>query len=137
MTGLIYRLIKGTPLTLQEGDTNLQKVEDAVDALGGSPTATSVSTNQTPDFAVATQFEYEVSGDITINNPTNRTLGMNGVIILKQDSTGGRTITLGDAFKFEGGTAPTFSTTADAIDIIPFYVINDLSMACGIMNDVK
>ena len=41
-------------------------------------------------------------------------------LILVQDSVGGRTITLPSTVKYPSGTAPTLSTSANAIDILSF-----------------
>ena len=45
----------------------------------------------------------------------------NLVLMVIQDSTGGRTITWPSNVKWPGGTAPTLSTAANAIDIITFF----------------
>ena len=42
-------------------------------------------------------------------------------LVVIQDSTGGRTITWPSTVKWVGGTAPTLSTAANAIDIISFF----------------
>lgn len=56
----------------------------------------------------------------TLDNPTNQTAGSNYFLIVKQDATGSRTLSFDTAYKWEGGTAPTLSTAANAIDIISF-----------------
>ncbi len=50
--------------------------------------------------------------------PTNP---CNILLVLKQDSTGSRTVTWPSAVKWPGGTAPTLTTAANSIDIIAFY----------------
>jgi len=52
--------------------------------------------------------------------PTNMKDGGTYVMFLKQDATGSRTVTWNSVFKWPDGTAPTLSTTANAIDIITF-----------------
>jgi len=44
-------------------------------------------------------------------------------VILKviQDSTGSRTVSWPASVKWAGGTAPTLTTTANAVDIVSFY----------------
>lgn len=49
------------------------------------------------------------------NGPTNM------LVRLVQDATGGRTVTWPASVKWPGGTAPTLSTAANAIDIVSFY----------------
>lgn len=50
--------------------------------------------------------------------PTNP---CNILLVLKQDSTGSRTVSWPAAVKWTGGTAPTLTTAANSIDIISFY----------------
>lgn len=52
-----------------------------------------------------------------INAPTNMKNGGRYVISFLQDSTGSRTVTLNSVFK----NCPTFSTAANALDILEFY----------------
>ena len=54
--------------------------------------------------------------------PSNRVKGQSGSIIISQDSTGGRTVAWGSNWDFIGGTAPTITTTANAIDRIDYIV---------------
>lgn len=46
-------------------------------------------------------------------------------LIVKQDSTGGRTLTYPSNVKWENGSAPTLSTAANAIDILTFSYDSD------------
>jgi hypothetical protein len=57
----------------------------------------------------------------------NRTLAVTGdtdgqtfLVILKQDATGGRTVTFWSGIKWPGGTAPTLTTTASKWDVVSF-----------------
>ena len=45
----------------------------------------------------------------------------NLVLMLIQDATGSRTVTWPATCKWVGGTAPTLSTAANAVDVISFY----------------
>jgi hypothetical protein len=60
-----------------------------------------------------------LGGNRTLAAPTN---GVAGTYILRvtQDGTGSRTLAYNAAFKWAGGTAPTLSTTAGAVDILTF-----------------
>lgn len=60
-----------------------------------------------------------LGGNRTINAPTNL-YDESFILFLKQDATGSRTVTWNAVFKWSGGTAPTLSTTANAVDIITF-----------------
>lgn len=54
----------------------------------------------------------------TLSNPQ---AGHTYVLRLVQDGTGSRTVTWPAAVKWEGGTAPTLSTAASAIDLVTLY----------------
>lgn len=62
-----------------------------------------------------------LEGNRTLDNPTNMVDGATYILIVKQDGTGSRTLAYGTAYKWEGGTAPTLTTTATTgIDILTF-----------------
>lgn len=60
---------------------------------------------------------------LTISNvpPTG---GVNIVLVLTQDATGSRTVTWPASVKWAGGTQPTLTTTANAIDIITMFSVD-------------
>jgi len=70
-----------------------------------------------------------LAGTRALANPTNMVAGGRYTLIVKQDGTGSRSLTYGTAYKFAGGTAPTLSTAASAIDILTF-VSDGTSMYC-------
>lgn len=59
------------------------------------------------------------SASVTITTPT-AAAGKSFVIMLKQDGTGGRTVTW-TTVKWAGGTAPTITSTASKMDIFSFF----------------
>lgn len=61
-----------------------------------------------------------LGGNRTMAAPTNLVDGGTYVLRVIQDGTGSRTITWNAVFKWSGGTAPTLSTGANAVDIISF-----------------
>ncbi len=70
-------------------------------------------------------------------NPTNMIAGSTYTWIIKQDSTGSRTLSYGTAFKFNQGTAPTLTTTADAIDILRGVAESSSVVHCNIDFDSR
>lgn len=64
--------------------------------------------------------EVTLTDNRTLANPTNLINGASYILLIKQDGTGNRTLTFGSAYKFPGGTDPTLSTAANAVDIIAF-----------------
>ena len=76
----------------------------------------------TPDFSTGNLFTVTLGGNRTLANPTNVVAGQSGAIFLVQDGTGSRTLGFGSHFDFAGGTAPTLTTTASAVDRIDYVV---------------
>ena len=75
--------------------------------------------------------EVTLAGNRTLDNPTNITPGQSGSIFITQDGTGSRTLAYGDAYDFAGGTAPTLSTAANAVDRIDYVVRTTTSIHCN------
>ena len=82
----------------------------------------------TPDFAASNNYTLTLGGNRTIANPTNLTAGQSGSIFLVQDGTGSRTAAWGSYWDFAGGTAPTLTTTASAVDRIDYVVRSSTSI---------
>ena len=82
----------------------------------------------TPDFAADCNFTVTLGGSRTIANPTNITAGQSGSIFIVQDATGSRTLSWGSYWDFPGGTAPTLSTAANAVDRVDYIVRSSTSI---------
>lgn len=91
----------------------------------------------TPDFAAANNFSVTLGGNRTLANPTNLTVGQSGVIKVTQDATGSRTLAYGTNWDFAGGTAPTLTTTANAVDILAYYVDGASNITTRFIGDRK
>ena len=103
----------------------------------GAVTALTDGVTITPDFAVANNFSVTLGGNRTLANPSNQTAGQTITIVITQDGTGGRTLAYGSNYKFAGGTAPTLTTTANAVDTLVMYVESASRITCRLINDVK
>lgn len=64
--------------------------------------------------------EVTLAGNRALANPTSLQAGAGYLLIVRQDGTGGRTLTYGSAFRWPDGTAPVLSTAAGAVDILTF-----------------
>ncbi len=106
-----------------------------------APVSLVISTSTfTPAFASGLNEEIlliHASCPCVIANPTGTYAGLSGFLTITQSSTGSDTVTWGGNWKFAGGTAPTLSTTANAVDILPFYCRTTSFCALGFMGDVK
>ena len=88
----------------------------------------------TPVLADAQVFELTLGGNRTMANPSDLgslKVGQHVMFIIKQDATGSRTLEWDSAYQFEGGTAPTLSTSANAKDVISGYVDSATSIIMG------
>ncbi|MEE3227904.1 MAG: hypothetical protein VX237_02235, partial [Chloroflexota bacterium] len=88
---------------------------------GSVDTLTSAST-VTIDLANSNNYTCTMAHNITFANPSNSVLGQSGSIFLVQDGTGSRTAAWGSNWDFIGGTAPTLTTAANAVDRIDYIV---------------
>jgi hypothetical protein len=91
----------------------------------------------TPDFAVANNFSVTLGGNRTLANPTNVVVGQSGVIKITQDGTGSRTLAFGSSWDWQGGVAPTLTTTANAVDILVYYVDGSTNITARLIGDRK
>lgn len=89
-----------------------------------STTTLSYSSTIDLDLSLNANFEITLTGNIAFSNPSTTTpvKGQIGTITITQDGTGGRTIAWGTNFKFEGGTAQTYVTTANSVSTFIYFV---------------
>ena len=73
-------------------------------------------------------FSVTLAGNRTLGNPTGLTAGQSGIIYITQDATGSRTLAYSSYWKFPGGTAPTLTTTASAVDALVYTVRTSTSI---------
>ena len=129
----LQRLAKGTgfqTLRMSTGATapewaagvGLDTAQNWTKGQRGEITALTSSATITPDMADSNNFSVTLAHNATLANPTNLTAGQSGSIFITQDGTGSRTLAYGTQWDFVGGTAPTLTTTAAAIDRLDYVV---------------
>ena len=93
----------------------------------------------TINFASGIHYSVTLGGNRTLGNPNNisSSLGQSGSIFITQDGTGGRTLAFHADYKFVGGTAPTLSTAAGAVDRIDYILKEANTVHCAVSLDVK
>ena len=74
------------------------------------------------DMAAGLHHSVTLGGNRAFAAPTNQAIGQSGSIFITQDGTGSRTASWNAAFKWAGGTAPTLTTTASAVDRIDYLI---------------
>lgn len=88
--------------------------------------------NTSNNFVIGT-----LTGNITLANPTNVVAGQSGLIVMTQDGTGSRTLTLGTNFKKEGGVAIALTTTPGAVDYLSYWAETATRIYVTAIKDVK
>jgi len=106
-------------------------------ATRGSIGALTDAATITPNFAAANHFSVTLAGNRTLANPTNLVAGQSGAIFITQDATGSRTLSYGSYWKFAGGTAPTLTTTASAIDMLVYVVKSSTEVYASLSNNMS
>ena len=96
----------------------------------GEITTLTDGANISVDLAASNNFTVTLGDNRTLDNPTNIVAGQSGSIFIVQDATGSRTLAYGSYYDFAGGTAPTLSTAADAVDRIDYLVRSATSIHC-------
>jgi hypothetical protein len=91
----------------------------------------------TPDFSLANNFSVTLGGNRTLANPTNLTAGASGCIWITQDGTGSRTLAYGSQWDFTGGTAPTLTTTAAAVDCLVYSVQSSTKITATLITNLS
>ena len=96
----------------------------------GEITTLTDGANVSVDLSASNNYALTLAGNRTLDNPTNIVAGQSGSIFIVQDATGSRTLAYGTYYDFAGGTAPTLSTAADAVDRIDYLVRSATSIHC-------
>lgn len=94
----------------------------------GAITSLTSGATVTPDFAASNNYTLTLNQNLTVGNPTNLTAGQSGSLFLVQDATGSRTAAWDTYWDFAGGTPPTLTTTASAVDRVDYVVRSSTSI---------
>lgn len=89
------------------------------------------------DLASGVNFGGQLSGNITLANPSGMQPGQSGVIRIVNDAATPRAIAYGSYWKFPGGTIPALTATAGATDMFGYYVETASRIALFKQGDVK
>lgn len=86
-----------------------------------TPSVLTDGANIPVNAALSNVFTVTLGGNRTLGNPSNLTAGQELLFVITQDETGNRTLGYGSAYKFPGGTEPTLTIAANAVDILRCY----------------
>ena len=115
----------------------LSAVQSFTAAQRGTISALTDGATITADFAVANNFSVTLGGNRTLANPSNQTAGQSGCIWITQDGTGSRTLAYGSQWDFTGGTAPTLSTAAGAVDCLVYAVQSSTKITATLVSNLS
>lgn len=106
------------------------KVIDTDGAWGSvEPVALTDAATVAVDMSAGINFTLAIGGNRTLGQPTNQKK-QSGWIKITQDATGSRTLAYHSSWKFAGGSDPTLSTAANAMDVL-FYTVLDTDVIVG------
>tara|TARA_R100000458_G_C8247469_1_gene225045 strand:- start:387 stop:1346 length:960 start_codon:yes stop_codon:yes gene_type:complete len=140
-SNILAQFINGGANELYHNATKkFETASGGVSLTGGAAanvTALSDGATITVDMATACHHSVTLGGNRTFAAPSNQVVGQSGSIFITQDGTGSRTASFNAAFKFVGGTAPTLTTTAAAVDRIDYIILSSNVIHCAVSLDVK
>jgi hypothetical protein len=114
------------------GNASLNAPQTFTAAQAVQPSALTSGSTITPVFSASNNFAVTLGTNAMLANPSSGIVaGTTYHFIVAQDGTGSRTLAYGSNYKWPGGTAPTLSTAAGAIDMISCYVNDTSHFLCG------
>jgi len=140
-SNILAQFINGGANELYHNATKkFETASGGVSLTGGAAaniTALSDGATITIDMATACHHSVTLGGNRTFAAPSNQVIGQSGSLFITQDGTGSRTAAFNAAFKFVGGTAPTLTTTAAAVDRIDYVILSSNVIHCAVSLDVR
>lgn len=113
------------------GGVGLGNTSPFTKAQGSAPHTYAYASPLTIDASLSNSYLITLTGALVLNAPTGLKAGYTYIIRLKQDATGGRALTsVASAFRFPGGTLPSLTATANAVDIITGYSPDGTIIEC-------
>ena len=127
----------GTLSWSSTGDATLAGDNTWTGAQRGQVTGLTSATTITIDMSTTNNHSVTLGHNTTFANPSNQVAGQSGSIFITQDGTGSRTAAWAANWKWKGGTAPTLSTTAAAVDRVDYIIAASGSIHAVATLDVK
>tara|TARA_R110000822_G_scaffold174465_1_gene314083 strand:+ start:163 stop:930 length:768 start_codon:yes stop_codon:yes gene_type:complete len=120
--------------------TNVAGTSTAQTFTGGQRGAVTALTSSSASIAINLadncNFSYTTVENSTLAAPSNPVAGQSGVIVITQGATP-RLLAYNTFYKFAGGTVPTLTATASAVDTFAYYVESATRATCQLIKDVK
>ena len=119
------------------GDAVLANDQNWTGSQRGAINALTSASTITIDMNAGNNHSVTLGHNTTFANPTNQPAGQAGSIFITQDGTGSRTAAWGSNFLWKGGTVPTLSTTAAAVDRIDYIILASTKIHAVATLDIK
>ena len=119
------------------GDAVLANDQNWTGSQRGAINALTSASTITIDMNAGNNHSVTLGHSTTFANPTNQTAGQAGSIFITQDGTGSRTAAWGSNFLWKGGTVPTLTTTAAAVDRIDYIILASTKIHAVATLDIK
>lgn len=103
---------------------------------GGVTSLTSSAGSIAINLAANNNFSHTTTENTTLAAPSNPVAGQSGVITITQGATP-YTLAYATFWKFPGGTVPTLTATAGAVDVFAYYIESATRATCSLIKDVK
>jgi hypothetical protein len=88
------------------------------------------------DFSTFINASITLTGNMSLSNPVNGKAGQAGSILLTQDGSGSRTLSLGTAWKAAGGVFTPLSVSPNAVDRMDYFVVDSTHVHYSISTGV-
>jgi hypothetical protein len=100
----------------------LGTVQTFTKAQRGAYTSLTDGATITPDFTASNQFNLTIGGNRTLGAPSTAVAGQTGVIYIRQDATGSRTLAYAWPYVWPNGATGTLSTAGCSLDQLVYDI---------------
>lgn len=107
---------------------------------GAIASLTSSGNSIAVDLAADNNYAHTLTENTTLAAPTNVVAGQSGVITFTQHASAPKTLGFNSFWKFPGGTVPSLTATANAVDVLAYYIAQGAGgpfAVCQLIKDVK
>jgi hypothetical protein len=104
--------------------------------IGAVTSLTSSGASIAINLATNNNFSHTTTENTTLAAPSSPVAGQSGVITITQGATP-RTMAFNTFYKFPGGTVPTLTASASAVDVFVYSVDSSSRATCQLIKDVK
>ena len=127
----------GTLTWASAGDATLAGSNSWTGPQRGAIDALTSSASITINMGTGNNHSVTLAHNTAFENPSGQVAGQSGSIFITQDGTGSRTASWEGNWKWKGGTAPTLSTAAGAVDRVDYIIAASGSIHAVATLDVK